>query len=212
VPALPALRHLQPAKQAVYAALHQGLSVGQVAAQRRIREDSVLGYLAEAVTAGMGYSAAALGLPPGVLQQVAHVCGELLGRQLRWRPEAAAEQDQQPGEQQRAGERCQAGRKRPPPCSPSTLAAAASAPACDVGSEAVPPAGASSMQETGLLTASSRPAPAAGACKDADVLERLVAAGHSLRQLKEDRFPDVSYGHLRLALAHLSRCNPPPWT
>lgn len=42
VPACAVLRHLQPAKLAVYQALvQQGLSVQQVAAQRRIREDSV---------------------------------------------------------------------------------------------------------------------------------------------------------------------------
>lgn len=42
VPACATLRHLQPAKLAVYAALvQQGLSVQQVAAQRRIQEDSV---------------------------------------------------------------------------------------------------------------------------------------------------------------------------
>lgn len=42
VPALAAPRHVQPAKLAVYAALvQQRLSVQQVAAQRRIQEDSV---------------------------------------------------------------------------------------------------------------------------------------------------------------------------
>ncbi len=42
VPACLELRHLQPAKLAVYQAVQQqGLSVGQVAAQRRIQEDSV---------------------------------------------------------------------------------------------------------------------------------------------------------------------------
>lgn len=42
VPACAELRHLQPAKLAVYQALQQqGLSVAQVAAQRRIQEDSV---------------------------------------------------------------------------------------------------------------------------------------------------------------------------
>lgn len=42
VPACAELRHLQPAKLAVYQALQQqGLGVAQVAAQRRIQEDSV---------------------------------------------------------------------------------------------------------------------------------------------------------------------------
>lgn len=42
VPACPRLRHVQPAKLAVYQALvHQGLTVQAIAAQRRIQEDSV---------------------------------------------------------------------------------------------------------------------------------------------------------------------------
>lgn len=42
VNACPRLRHVQPAKLAVYQALvHQGLSVQAIAAQRRIQEDSV---------------------------------------------------------------------------------------------------------------------------------------------------------------------------
>ena len=42
VPACPRLRHVQPAKLAVYQALvHQGLTVKAIAAQRRIQEDSV---------------------------------------------------------------------------------------------------------------------------------------------------------------------------
>ena len=42
VPACASLRHVQPAKLAVYQALvQQGLSVQAVAAQRRIQEDSV---------------------------------------------------------------------------------------------------------------------------------------------------------------------------
>jgi hypothetical protein len=44
-----------------------------------------------------------------------------------------------------------------------------------------------------------------------DVLEQLLAAGHKMRELKEARFADISYGQLRLALAHLGRCNPAPW-
>lgn len=42
VPACARLRHVQPAKMAVYQALvHQGLTVQAIAAQRRIQEDSV---------------------------------------------------------------------------------------------------------------------------------------------------------------------------
>ena len=44
-----------------------------------------------------------------------------------------------------------------------------------------------------------------------DMLDVLLAAGHKLREVKEAHFPEISYGWLRLALAHLGRCNPGPW-
>lgn len=145
------------------------------------------GYLAEAISAGLGYSWGALGVPADALQQAAEVCGELLGQPLAWQaaptpaPAAVDEQQQQPEMQQHASS------KRPPPCSPGSLAVAAAASDAGGGS-------------------GSAAAPAAA--PPADVLDLLLAAGHKMRALKEERFAELSYGELRLALAHLGRCNP----
>ncbi|KAL4452065.1 hypothetical protein ABPG75_007727 [Micractinium tetrahymenae] len=225
VPACAELRHLQPAKLAVYQALQQqGLSVAQVAAQRRIQEDSVQGYMAEAMSAGLGYSWGRLGVPPAVLQHVAMVCSELLGRHFAWRPAPHRQQQQQRQEQQQqqqgeAQQACPAvGSKRPPPCSPQSLAAQAGqpnrdcTPAARPGSAAPPGTAAAAAGADGGSNRSSDGAqrgPSGG--QPVDILELLLAAGHKLRELKEERFEEVSYGQLRLSLAHLGRLNPGSW-
>lgn len=44
-----------------------------------------------------------------------------------------------------------------------------------------------------------------------DVLQALLNTGAKIHELKEQHWEDIPYGHLRLALAHLGRCNPGPW-
>ena len=151
--------------------------------------------MAEAITAGLGYSWSCLGVPASALQLVADTCSRLLGRPFLQQPRPADVQPVAPAAQQQGG--CQMGGKRPPPCSPGSLAAAAAAAAGPEGSAgaAPAPAGSTSTSNTGPV----------------DVLEQLLAAGHKMRELKEERFADISYGQLRLALAHLGRCNPGPW-
>jgi hypothetical protein len=50
------------------------------------------------------------------------------------------------------------------------------------------------------------------ACGGEDIPDLLVAlqeaTGLGLRELKEEHFPGMGFGELRLALAHLARCNP----
>lgn len=132
------------------------------------------------MTAGLGYSFRCLGVPAAALQHVADVCGQLLGRPL------LAALPAQPA----------VGCKRPPPCSPGTLAAAAAA--------GEPGGGGTSADNCGTGGASTAGQPA-------DLLSRLQAAGHKIRDLKEQHFEGISYGQLRLALAHLGRINPEPW-
>lgn len=125
-----------------------------------------------------------MGVPAPPLEHVAQVCSELLGRTLRWQPAPAVQLQQPPP--------VPAGSKRPPPCSPGSLAEAATAPPCCSDGDAQSGGGSG----------------ATGSCAGADVLARLQGAGHTLPALKQERFDNVSYGQLRLALAHLSRCNP----
>ena len=43
-------------------------------------------------------------------------------------------------------------------------------------------------------------------------MQALSDAGAGIKQLREVELEGrVGYGHLRLALAHLGRCNPGPW-
>lgn len=143
----------------------------------------------------MAYSWSSMGVPAAELQRVASVCGELLGQKLALgpaplpaqQPPAAAQQPpaapQQPPPHQQP---LQQQHKRPPPCSPGSLARAAAAEQCGAAAADAPPEGA-----------------------PADLSERLSAAGYTIRVLKEQLgLEDVSYGRLRLALAHLTRCNP----
>lgn len=112
-----------------------------------------------------------------------------LWRLLQEVQEHQQQQGEQQPPQQQQGEH--AGSKRPPPCSPGSLAAAvAPIAAC---SNAAPPADHGGCSGEAL-----------------DVLDRLLAAGHTLRGLKEEHFAETSYGHLRLAAAHLGRCTPGP--
>ena len=158
-----------------------------------------------AIAAGLGYSWSALGVPEGELQLVADVCSSLLGRCLAWQPAAAAAAAQQQAQQQDGQAWC-GGSKRPLPCPPGSLAAAAAA--TGAASEATPAAA-----ESGAAAAAAAAAVAAAAARDerVNLSDRLQEAGHKLRDLKEDQFVDVPWGHLRLALARLSRCNPGPW-
>ena len=176
------------------------------------------GYLAEAIAAGHGYSLGALGVEAAALQQVADVCGELLGRRLLWQPAAAGHAPpaaQQPASPQPASpwaqRACQVGGKRQPPCSPGSLAAAAarSDDGADAHQAAVPGEEEEAADSSSGAGSGAAPGPEAkGGGELLDVLQQLVASGHTLRQLKEERFADIPYGHLRLALAHLGRCNP----
>ena len=150
--------------------------------------------MAAAIAAGLGYSWSCLGVPTPVLQQVAEVCSQMLGRSLACQPSAqpgAQEQCRQPQQQQQQQQQCQVGSKRPPPCSPGSLAAAAAEPAAPAADGSA-----------GGTASNDEPV---------DLLDVLLAAGHKLRQLKEEHFAEVSYGWLRLCLAHLGRCNPGPW-
>lgn len=181
--------------------------------------------MAEAICAGLGYSWGRLEVPPAVLLRVAVGCGALLGRQLDWRPgpQHPPHQQQQREQQEHSGGRqpwAAVGGKRPPPCSPGRLAAAETDQAgcgCTLAAmqdpEAGPPAeaaGASPPDDRfGAGRAYAHPAAPVG--RPVDILELLLAAGHKLRELKEQQFQDVSYGQLRLALAHLGRLNPGPW-
>lgn len=143
VPACAQLGLLQPAKLAVFELHRQGWSFVQIAAHRRLKEDTVQAYLAEGIVAGQAYSWRRFGISPEVLGGVAQVAGSLLGRQLR----------------------------------------------CSV------------------------PSVPGGGDVAVDVLAALLAArGDGIRELKEGSFPALGYGQLRLALAHLGRCNPGPWT
>ena len=152
--------------------------------------------MAEAITSGLGYSWSCLGVPASALQLVADTCSSLLGRPFLQQPGAAVGQPASPAAQQQQQGGCQVGAKRPPPCSPGSLAGRAAGP--EGGPEAaLGPAGSS-----GSTSSSSGPV---------DVLEQLLRAGHKMRELKEERFEELSYGELRLALAHLGRCNPGPW-
>jgi hypothetical protein len=145
VPACASPAPLQPAKLAVFE-LHarQGWTFAQIAAHRRIAEDTAQAYCAEAVASGLAYAPARLGVAQEALQAVADVAGGLLGRRL----------------------------------------------ACSAGA-----------------------GPAAGGGEPVDVLAALLAAtGGGIRQLREGHFPEeLGFGQLRLALAHLGRCNPGPW-
>lgn len=184
------------------------------------------GYMAEAISAGMGYSWARLRVPPAALQHVAGVCSELLGRQLTWRPALHRAQQQQEQQEQAGGQQqCLAvGSKRPPTCSPSSLAAAvAERPGCSCTAAAkqgncTASSPAAAAEPGGTLVGGDSsgagngpPQPRPPGCQPVDILELLLAAGHKLRELKEERFEEVSYGQLRLALAHLGRLNPGPW-
>ncbi len=177
------------------------------------------GYMAEAISAGMGYCWDRLGVPPAALQHVAGVCSELLGRQLTWRPGPPRphEQGQEQGEQGDGQQPPQAvGSKRPPPCSPSNLAVAVAQPGCECATAANQ--GAQSTQAaaadgngSSISAGNEHAQPPAQRSQPMDILELLLAAGHKLRELKEERFEEVSYGQLRLVLAHLGRLNPGPW-
>lgn len=204
------------------------------------------GYMAEAITAGLGYSWSCLGVPAEVLQLVATVAGELLDRQLAWQPDACTrtcqQQEQQQGKECEGGQlHCAVGSKRPRPSpfeglagaaapagaaaaaggtAPAGAAAGGTAPAAQEPVSTAPPA---QQHEAAACIAGGGPPAACQAAAGAgqnpgaapeepvDVLACLLAAGHKLRELKEQRFEDVSYGQLRLALAHLGRCNPGPW-
>lgn len=152
--------------------------------------------MAAAIAAGLGYSWSCLGVPTPVLHQVAEVCSQLLGRPLACQPPQPSDQHprQQLPQQQPEQQQCQVGTKRPPPCSPGSLAAAAAESAAPAGVDAT---------EAAISAASAE--------DPVDLLDRLLAAGHKLREVKEAHLPDVGYGWLRLSLAHLGRCNPGPW-
>jgi hypothetical protein len=142
VPACARPAPLQPAKLAVFE-LHarQGWAFAQIAAHRRIQEDTVQAYCAEAIAAGHAYSWQSLGVPDSTLLSAAAVAESLLGRAMS----CCGSLD--PGE-------------------------------------------------------------------PVDVLAALLGRveGGGIRQLKEGYFPpEIGYGQLRLALAHLGRCNPGPW-
>jgi hypothetical protein len=62
----------------------------------------------------------------------------------------------------------------------------------------------------GRELAAELPAGAAAAPPVDLLAELLQHSGGTIRQLKEAHFEEVPYGKLRLALAHLSRCNPAP--
>lgn len=168
--------------------------------------------MAATIAAGLGYSWSCLGVPTPVLQQVADVCSQLLGRPLACQPpqpsgqvleqqqdqpqrplQQQQQQQQDPQQPQQPQQQCQVGAKRPPPCSPGSLAAAAA-----------------EVAEPGPAAAGAAVTAAAGD-EPVDMLDVLLAAGHKLREVKEAHFPEISYGWLRLALAHLGRCNPGPW-
>jgi hypothetical protein len=217
VPSCAALRPLQPAKLAAYHALVQGAGVEEVAAQRRLQPDTVLGYMSEAVSAGLGYSLSCLGVSTELLRQVSSVCGTVLERQLLWQPAAAchepghgegSSQQQQQQQQQPAGQLTGHKRARTPgPHIPLACAATHSSGSAGAGTSSEVPA------QQGVPT-DSAPGPAAEATAAAEarewlnVGEALRAAGYTLRDLKEAHFAEVSYGQLRLVLAHLGRCNP----
>ena len=181
VPASATLGRLQPAKLAVYEMHLAGAGLDQIAAQRRVQPDTVMGYLAEAISAGYAYSWEALGVPAPALQRVAAVADGLLGRQLR---------------------------DAPPQASSSSHGSASSAPGLGAAAGSAG-GGATAGYHPGNVPASgtSGPAAAAGQQQPEDLLQQLLDAGCTVRQLKEEHWDDISYGHIRLALAHLGRCN-----
>ena len=183
LPSLPPLAtptRLQPAKLAVLHAHMAGATAAEIATARRIREDTALSYLAEAVLAGYGVRWEALGVPPDELAHVAQVAGRLLGRALSYKlqPPTCATFGQGPdpgsGQQQQQQQPHQSSQQLAP-------------------------------RDAALV---SRRAPA-------DLLQRLAEAGTSVRALREEHLGGdgeaLGYGHLRLALAYLGRCNPEPW-
>lgn len=182
VPASATLGRLQPAKLAVYEMHLAGAGLDQIAAQRRVQPDTVMGYLAEAISAGYAYSWEALGVPAPALQRVAAVADGLLGRQLRDAPPQAS--------------------------SSSSHGSASSAPGLGAAAGSAG-GGATAGYHPGNVPASgtSGPAAAAGQQQPEDLLQQLLDAGCTVRQLKEEHWDDISYGHIRLALAHLGRCN-----
>ena len=213
VPALPSPRRLQPAKLAVYQLVEQqGMAIAGVAVQRGIQRDSVEGYLAEAIIAGWAYSWGRLGVSDSALHHVAAVCGELLGRTLA--TEYGSSRSSSRSSSKGGGE-CEwgveadcgasgVGDKRPALCSPHALLAEATAPPPESEKVAATPG----AGRHGGDAAAAGEAP----LEPVDVLSAVLAAGpHRLVELKEQRFADVSYGHLRLAAAHLGRCNLGPW-
>ncbi|KAL4857168.1 Werner Syndrome-like exonuclease [Chlorella vulgaris] len=220
VPSCAALRPLQPAKLAAYHALMQGACVEEVAAQRRLQPDTVLGYMSEAVSAGLGYSLSCLGVSTELLRQVSSVCGTVLDRELLWQPAAARhkpaqgegssqqQQQQQHQHQQPPGQLTGQKRARTPgPHTPLACAATHQGGSTGAGTSSAMPA----QQVAPTDSAPGPPAEAAAAAEAGEWLnvgEALRAAGYTLRDLKEAHFAEISYGQLRLVLAHLGRCNP----
>ncbi|GAB4819179.1 hypothetical protein N2152v2_006225 [Parachlorella kessleri] len=207
VPACSEVAPLQPAKLQVYTQhVQQGLALQQIAELRHIKEDSVQGYLAEAITAGYAYSWKRLGVPDTTLACVAALAGKLLERELACEP---------PQQHQKLDTVVQGNQGQQPDSQPQPLGAngtcanraASSRGVVQAGKEGATAGSCPPAQQTGTATA----VPAAAGLRPVDVLQALLEKGAKIRELKEQHWEDIPYGHLRLTLAHLGRCNPGPW-
>lgn len=78
IPPCTSLNPLQPAKLAVLQLHHQGHSIAHIAEQRKVQQDTVQAYLAEAILAGYGYRLPLLGLTSSVVREVGWTTSRLL--------------------------------------------------------------------------------------------------------------------------------------
>lgn len=214
-----------PRVQAYQLHMQQGLTAAQIAAARHIAEDSAQGYLAEAITAGYAYSWPRLGVPAQALTRVAEAAGRLLGRSLACEPAAGHVGGGEDTGVAAAGRDEAAGGAAPGPAAqPSGAAGARGAPLAPIQAGAgrepsAPYCAAACASPTagsgggGTCTRSGGKEEVACAAegRPVDVLQALLETGAKIRELKEAYWEDIPYGHIRLALAHLGRCNPGPW-
>lgn len=186
VPACAAPARLQPAKLAVWQQHHeQRLPLADIAATRRIQLDSAQAYVAEAIAAGLAYRWRVLGVADEVVQRA----GQVATATLRPEGDGAAPE---PGAPQRGGD---------PAAGPAGGSQVAE-PRASGQAAAVGDRGQAAGSEGGA-------APLGAPWAPVDLLEEVVArSGLGLRQLKDEYFPDVGWGHVRLAFAHLGRLKP----